>query len=391
MIHPGKSLSTRISSMDLLRALAIIMVLVAHYPKSEGGLITRVLNFGWTGVDLFFVLSGYLIAGQLFKPMAAGEPLALGAFFLRRFLRTLPSYYAVLAIYLLLVPGGAPGMRFLFFAQNFGVPEAFAPSWSLCVEEQFYLLFPLALLMFYRARRRDTLLYAVPALLVLEIAVRSAVWYIHRPDLLREPQALVSYMGSLYYPTYCRLDGIILGAGLAALKYFRPATWSSLTGHGNRLLTASGVCLIAAIVTLWRHYSFLCSTIGFTCLNLSFALLTAGALSRNGLLTRVHIPGAKYIALRSYALYLTHSLAIAAVASEARVLPNLFQPIPALLLTALLSLIFANLLYHVVERPSLRLRDRLLATSGSLPPVYPEQAAILRRLTDANPLSSYES
>jgi peptidoglycan/LPS O-acetylase OafA/YrhL len=249
------------------------------------------------------------------------------------------------------------------------------------------LFFPLVVLALYRGRKRDALLYAVPVLLVLEIAIRSAVWYIHRPDLLPEPQALASYMGNLYYPTYCRLDGIILGAGLAALKCFRPAEWSSFTAHGNRLLAAAALSMFAAVLALWRHYSFLCSTIGFTFLNISFALLAAAALSRNGLLARLHVPGAEYVALRSYALYLTHSLAIAVVSGGA----HFSNPAPAIFLTALLALSFANLLYHVVERPSLRLRDRLLAKSGSPSAAQPEQAAILRRLPNANPLSSYES
>src|SRR5579863_6740849 len=88
--------SGRVSGLDLLRALAILLVLLAHYPKTGGGLFTRALNLGWTGVDLFFVLSGYLIAGQLFKSLAEGEQIGYGNFYLRRLLRTLPSYYAIL-------------------------------------------------------------------------------------------------------------------------------------------------------------------------------------------------------------------------------------------------------------------------------------------------------
>jgi peptidoglycan/LPS O-acetylase OafA/YrhL len=340
------------------------MVLIAHYPKNESGLFSRILNFGWAGVDLFFVLSGYLIAGQLFKPLSSGEPLFLKAFFLRRFLRTLPSYYTVLAIYFLLSPV-APGVRFLFFTQNFGIPATFAPSWSLCVEEQFYLLFPLAVFAISRGRRRDLFLHAVPLLLALEITIRAGVWLVHRPDLLPEPQALASYMGSLYYPTYCRLDGIILGAGLAGLKSFRPSLWSALASNGNRLLAASGASLVLAVLTLWKHYSFLCSTVGFTFLNLSFVFLTASALSDNGLLRSIRVPGAQYVALRSYALYLTHSMAIVAVAEGGRRLPSPLGPIPALALTMLLGLSLANLLYHIVERPSLRLRDRLQAGAES--------------------------
>src|SRR5260370_32054624 len=93
--------SSRIAGLDLLRAAAIVLVLAAHYPKTGAGLLIRVLNFGWSGVDLFFVLSGYLIGGQLFAAQAAGRRVSFAGFYARRCLRTLPNYYAVLAVYFL--------------------------------------------------------------------------------------------------------------------------------------------------------------------------------------------------------------------------------------------------------------------------------------------------
>ena len=76
--------SPRIAGLDLLRALAIVMVLVARDPKTGAGLLTRLLNFGWSGVDLFFVLSGYLIGGQLFAAQAPGKSISLAGFYARR-------------------------------------------------------------------------------------------------------------------------------------------------------------------------------------------------------------------------------------------------------------------------------------------------------------------
>src|SRR5215469_867181 len=140
----AKAQSQRIAGLDLLRALAIVLVLIAHYPKTGGGLLNRALNLGWIGVDLFFVLSGYLIGGQFFKLLVEGNKIELGDFYLRRILRTLPSYYAVLAVYFLLNP--PPSWKYIVFAQNFDNPTRFAPSWSLCVEEQFYFVFPLFVL-----------------------------------------------------------------------------------------------------------------------------------------------------------------------------------------------------------------------------------------------------
>jgi peptidoglycan/LPS O-acetylase OafA/YrhL len=341
----------RIAGLDLLRALAIVLVVLAHYPKTGSTLLDRALNFGWTGVDLFFVLSGYLIGGQLLKPVALGEHVALGQFYLRRFLRTLPNYYVILAVYFLLIP--TPESKYLLFAQNFGIPRAFAPSWSLCVEEQFYLLFPLIVIGLRSVR---WLAYSVPALLIAEFGVRAAIWFHVRPDLASEPQALSIYMGHLYYPTYCRLDGIVLGVGLAALKWFRPLGWQRLMERGNQLLLASGALLAGAMLALWKHYSFLCSTAGFSLLNLSFVLLAAAALSPKCLLTRCNIWGAKQIALLSYSIYLTHSLALEA----ARRMFEDSASVAAISASAGIIIAFACALYYSVERPSLALRDRFL-------------------------------
>src|ERR1700730_17219270 len=88
--------------LDLLRALAIIVVVIYHAGIMGFPLPGRVHRFGWIGVDLFFVLSGYLIGGQLLAPLASGQRINLGRFFARRALRILPAYLVVLAIYVLL-------------------------------------------------------------------------------------------------------------------------------------------------------------------------------------------------------------------------------------------------------------------------------------------------
>src|SRR5437588_7214803 len=88
--------------LDLLRAFAIIVVVIYHAGIMGFPLPGRVHRFGWIGVDLFFVLSGYLIGGQLLAPLARDQSIQLGRFFARRALRIMPAYFAVLAIYFLL-------------------------------------------------------------------------------------------------------------------------------------------------------------------------------------------------------------------------------------------------------------------------------------------------
>ena len=345
-----------------MRAAAIALVLAAHIPKINDGLVSRALNFGWTGVDLFFVLSGFLIGSQVLQSLTKHDDSWLRKFYVRRLLRTLPPYFAVLAVYCGLASIRAtapPTLSFSLFTQNFGIPPTFTASWSLCVEEQFYLLFPLAALLLLRIRTVDALLRWLGLFLLGEAALRLAIWSAVRPDLLAEPQALTAYMSHLYYPTYARLDGIALGVALAALKCFHPKIWETLMTRANVLIIGAGAFMALAILALWRHYSLTCSTVGFTLLNLSFALLTAAAVSDKGWLAAIRVPGAGYLAAISYSAYLTHSLAIDLIGrlSQRWNVPE--HSYVALALTMAAILLFAMLLHYSVEQPSLAIRDRL--------------------------------
>jgi peptidoglycan/LPS O-acetylase OafA/YrhL len=321
-------------------------------------------------VDLFFVLSGYLIGGQLFAAQASGKNITLAGFYARRWLRTLPNYYAVLAVYCVLAawvgsPTPAPLWKFLSFTQNVGIPSAFTPSWSLCVEEQFYLLFPIIALSLARTNKPAVAVSMFGGILILEVVLRAGVWLGMRPDRLPEPDALATYMGSLYYPTWCRLDGIALGVGLAALKCFRPGIWQRLMEKGNLLLLASLAFLGASVLAFWTRYSLLGSSLGFTFLSFSFALLTASVLSGRGLLARCRMPGARALAMLSYSIYLTHSLAIEAAAFLTASVGLTLESASGVVLAGITMAVFAALLYHTVERPGLALRDRLLGARKS--------------------------
>ena len=116
--------ASRLPGLDLIRAVAITWVMIYH--GSLFGLTSQdhwLVRFGWMGVDLFFVLSGFLIAGQLLRPWARGATPSYARFFGRRLLRTLPAYLVVVALDLL-VPGVrdradlAPSWQFLTFSEN---------------------------------------------------------------------------------------------------------------------------------------------------------------------------------------------------------------------------------------------------------------------------------
>jgi peptidoglycan/LPS O-acetylase OafA/YrhL len=172
-------------------------------------------------------------------------------------------------------------------------------------------------------------------------------------------------MGTLYYPTWCRLDGIALGVGLAALKSFRPEIWQRLMAKGNLLLAGSLLFLGASVLAFWTRYSLLGSTLGFTFLSFSFASLICSVLSNRGLLAGFTVPGARTVALLSYAIYLTHSLALEASTSLAVSLGVSLQSATGIGLAGITMLVFAALLYYTVERPGLAVRDRLLNAQRS--------------------------
>lgn len=151
---------SHLAGLDHLRAFAIVFVLLFHarlFPHPEW--IDVVGKFGWTGVDLFFVLSGYLISSNLFQQMANAGTIILSDFFIKRFFRIIPAYLTVVAIYFL-IPAFrerealAPLWKYLTFTQNFGldlrVQGTFSHAWSLCIEEQFYFLLPVILCCLFR-------------------------------------------------------------------------------------------------------------------------------------------------------------------------------------------------------------------------------------------------
>src|SRR5881275_2773117 len=158
--------------LDLLRALAIIVVVAYHAALFGFILPGRIDRFGWIGVDLFFVLSGYLIGGQLLAPLRRDQRVNLGRFFARRALRIMPAYFAVLAIYFLLPSWreypemSQPLWKFLLSIQNIALHggTAFSHAWSLAVEDQFYLALPFLLLFLYRRPRTAIIIPRFPSM-----------------------------------------------------------------------------------------------------------------------------------------------------------------------------------------------------------------------------------
>ena len=341
--------------LDGLRAVAISLVLITHCEDLKlPAALAYLASMGWIGVDAFFVLSGFLITGILLR----SEPglRAFGRFALRRTLRTWPLYFSVLFVaYLALRLHGSgeqvDWLQHVFFLQNYS-PEFFArsltPTWSLCVEEHFYLLWPF--LIFFRPRR------ALPwTLSVLFFALPGVrYWGLHHAFTYKQ----------LYTETQFHLDGLVAGSIVAVLisRYAIPL---------GVMIRIAYVCLIlgfgTAFLGFWRNWGESKGQnvlFGFTSLAVAFAgLLLLLLLRETSLLGKVFSLGwMRYIGRISYGIYILND-GVIAILSRAP-LHRIVGPVGDswYFVSAMrigLSICVAALSYRFFESPILRFKDRL--------------------------------
>ena len=374
----------RLPGLDLLRAWAIVWVMLFH-SYVVGGLgegFSWLGDDGWMGVDLFFVLSGYLIGHPLLASLCRGDSLAWRAFYRRRAFRILPAFLVVFVVYLAWpalreAPGLAPAWQFLSFTLNLVIDyehdKAFSHAWSLCVEEHFYLLFPWLAWWLVRRPSMGRALAAGSALVALGMAMRGWVW-LHDMAPVRDqdgPAFGLRFVEGIYYPTWARLDGLIAGVALAALRVGRPEAWARLQRRAGFVL-AAGAGLFALAVWLFRErLGFWPSVLGYPLLSLALGLCVGAATAMPG---RWALPGCGWLARISYSLYLSHKLALHAVATWF-VERWHWHGLAAFALYAVGVLAVGSTLYYAVERPFLRWRERLDArgarTSAMLPVAVP--------------------
>lgn len=356
----------RLPGLDLLRSIAIVWVMCFH-TFLIGGLgpdwewLTR---FGWAGVDVFFVLSGFLIGSQWLQALQRGTPPSLPSFYWRRAWRILPAFAVVLAVYLAFpalreAPGLEAGWQFASFTLNlfidYGRNQAFSHAWSLCVEEHFYLVFPLLALWMTRRPSAPRFMALCAGLVLGGIALRGGVW-LHNDALQPERPWFIE---DIYYPTWMRLDGLLAGVMLAALRVYRPALWARLQARSTWLVVA-GLALAAVALLLFRNRTgLLANTFGWPLLSWAFGLLVLAASAPQGWLGRLALPGTGWLAAVSYSLYLSHKLAMHAV--QTWIAPALpWQGAALFPVYAGVILAVGAALHYAVELPGLRLRERLL-------------------------------
>jgi len=378
---PPANLSTptlRLHGLDHLRALAIIMVFMFHYNHGEFPVWMNVFSsFGWTGVDLFFVLSGYLIASQLFKHISKGYDFSIKDFYIRRFFRIVPLYALALLIYFL-VPafsqryGPSPLWKYLTFTQNFGLHPGLYPSfthaWSLAVEEQFYLVFPLIVagLFYFKIFRKGIWLIAV--LFVVTFLFRYIAWTQYYWPLENANIDNDFWVTKIYYTTHTRLDGLLVGITIATLFAYRQNFIIRVNKYANLLFFIGLTALIGCYYLCLDRSGFYASVYGFSAISLAYGLIVMAAILPACFLYKIKSRITSGIAILSYTMYLIHK-------GTTELCHKFFDKhdwdtdsMWMLAASLGVTICCALVLRYAVEKPFLKLRDKVLATRHSTAP-----------------------
>lgn len=381
-------------ALDGLRAVAVMMVFCQHYLWSKGA----IFGWGWTGVDIFFVLSGFLITGILYD--SRHKPHHYRDFYIRRTLRIFPLYYTLWLVILLATPIAQwhwnwrwalwpayvgnyarflflhqPGDPYRFVRIPFGpVVQGWFKSpmnlyighfWSLCVEEQFYLLWPFIV---YTVRKREALIKICLGVIILMPLFRWLLSVLVPPEMLR--------MELFYRSLPTRLDALLIG-GLIALCLRGPEqAW--LRQWRRWLLVAVAflfalTCFIAMDIMrlpLYGSATNWVGIIGFTWIDLFAAALILECIHPGSILGRVlSLRPLRGLGIVSYGFYVYHDL----LHDFYGWFGNRFFPNHAFAVTTLSAFVCSITIsiasYKFLEQPFLRLKDRFTNQVHKAPPI----------------------
>jgi peptidoglycan/LPS O-acetylase OafA/YrhL len=338
----------RVQQLDVLRGIAVLLVLVHHSPGGEG----PVLRGGWTGVDLFFVLSGFLVSGLLFKEYQRSGSIRPGRFYVRRGLKIYPNFYTMLAVTsaaLALARIPVEPRRVLgelVFVQNYVTAawESREHAWSLAIEEHFYFLLPLALMLLLRwgPFRRAPVRCAAGLTATLSTALLAVRWATVRFGK-GDP------VGVLFF-THTRMDSLAFGVLLSVVWHFAPARIATVRRLRWALLMI-GVLLTAPSYLLPVEHRFVL-TLGLTLNYLGYGMALAAVLTLPRALPKPFAPALAYVGFYSYSIYLWHLPFLALLGS---LLGHRTLAVPLFYAG---SIVVGVAMAKLVELPALRLRER---------------------------------
>ncbi|MED0676995.1 acyltransferase [Aneurinibacillus thermoaerophilus] len=354
--------------LDIARSLAIVMVLISHgrafFPNYDLQFLS--IN-GYFGVELFFVLSGFLIGKIIVTEVLEQNSISnLKNFYVRRWFRTLPLYFLV--VLFLFVIGRPFDIRSLIFLQNFSAESlGFIPvSWSLAIEEWFYLLIPfliLLLLNFWKSSKKNFFIFFCTVFILLETIARIVYVLKYNP----------SWDFGVRKQIFLRMDSLLIGVMLAGIKIYYKEIYDRVIQHSKSVFAVAVLGLIACglyyVFVLEGgkeviNTSFFGRTLLFSLVSFFFALLIA-VLEKsyfiNNVLARTNLSKLfRFISLTSYAVYLIHYdiyhyfQTWTTVKGASSIELNFGYLIIAIVVTFSM----ASILYKYYELPIMKLRDK---------------------------------
>lgn len=362
----------RLPALDGLRGIAILAVFFYHYagglpdrvPSGPLHLLGMVFAFGWSGVDLFFVLSGFLITGILYDTQR--DPHYYRNFYVRRVLRIFPPFYFLALIYLLLTPVVGAHWRWIHLSYLFylGFPFALiwptlmqisplvltAHLWSLCAEEQFYLIWPWTIA---KLRNSAAILRACAVAGILAILFRTAIWGTHWLSIGWTHDFLVS-----------RMDTLAIGAAIAILirgpLQHHILRWAPLAFA----LASGGVVVMCVVRRTVNHIDPVIATIGFSVIALAYGGMLVLALRPGSWIEwLLSVKPLRTFGKYSYGMYL-YDLPLTVVLSPrreffiARTHSYAIGSILFLVFCLTVNLLIAGASFHLLEAPIMRLKSR---------------------------------
>jgi peptidoglycan/LPS O-acetylase OafA/YrhL len=374
MASPPYGARERSIALDLLRFAAVWLVLVRHMhvpPHDVAPWVTGLLQVaargGWVGVDLFFVLSGFLVSGLLFREHARTGRIAVRHFLVRRGLKIYPSFYLLIGLTVL---QGVLGLRTLgvetvlrevFFLQNYGAGGLWNHTWSLAVEEHFYITLPLLLLLLIRwgpeAVGGDPFSRILSVFWVVALGALAARVY----TTATTPFSWYTHME----PTHLRIDSLMFGVLLSYYYHRSRAEFERFARTYRGPLLAGGAALFAPAFVLELGHPYL-HTFGLTFLYVGAGMVLVAFLGiefPNNALAR----STAFLGARSYSIYLWPMPVSGWLVPILASFFPVFHEWPVIALTDLLgALVVGVVASELIEVPVLAFRDRYFPSRAAV-------------------------
>lgn len=349
-------MSERNKNLDFLRGVAILLVMTGHF--LPGYMSTHI---GWSGVDLFFVLSGFFVSGILFREFIENGKISAGRFLIRRGLKIWPLFYTALIIHFVyyLLEGqqltASQVLCEIFFIQNY-FPGFMNVTWSLGIEEQFYLLLSLGLPLILKAGKPVKLVTRYCALVILLCIIFRIINFQFNPYY--DPY-------KNFYPLHLRADSLCSGVILSYLYHFKREKFENFLLTNKLFLSIGcGVMLLPLFLYPYNHkFTYI---VGFNFAYIGYFLLVALFLvSKRQMKLQKTTPQTfilskiAWIGYYSYSIYLFHFFIGFGIVSNFRKLigvSNLIWVEFGIFIAS--NIFFGFLASKVVEQPVLRWRDK---------------------------------